>query len=115
MKNNNKPFIMKPGSREVNTPGTFRADSKAMLFKPMQTNQEKAQPKIKEKPTPSSIDSTRIIGYKNFLKLTPDEKAKALKASNSKSTVAQATSYNERLLKQAKNKFGAESVRNIRK
>ena len=121
MKNNNKPFMMKPGSKEIDTPGSFRADSKAMMFKnnmPKQTDgvfKEKAQPKIKEKPTPSSIDSTRIIGYKNFLKLTPDEKAKTLKASNSKSTVAQATSYNERLLKQAKNKFGAESVRNIRK
>ena len=26
---------MNPGSREINTPGTFRADSKAMMFKPM--------------------------------------------------------------------------------
>ena len=28
------PYMMKPGSKEINTPGTFRADSKAMMFKP---------------------------------------------------------------------------------
>ena len=33
MKNNNKPFMMKPGSKEIDTPGSFRADSKAMMFK----------------------------------------------------------------------------------
>ena len=27
------PYMMKPGSKEINTPGTFRADSKAMMFK----------------------------------------------------------------------------------
>ena len=31
---------MKPGSKEIDTPGSFRADSKAMMFKPMQTGQE---------------------------------------------------------------------------
>tara|TARA_R100001443_G_scaffold30084_1_gene43604 strand:- start:892 stop:1206 length:315 start_codon:yes stop_codon:yes gene_type:complete len=28
------PYMMNPGSKEINTPGTFRADSKAMMFKP---------------------------------------------------------------------------------
>ena len=112
---NKGPYKMKPGSKEIDTPGSFRADSKAMMFKPMQTNQKmnKAAPEIKEKPTPSSIDSTKIIGYKNFLKSPPSEKAKTLKSSNSKSTVEQATSYNKRLLEQAQKKFGTESVRNI--
>ena len=33
-------YKMKPGSKEIDTPGSFRADSKAMMFKPMQTGQE---------------------------------------------------------------------------
>jgi translation initiation factor RLI1 len=27
------PYMMKPGSKEIDTPGAFRADSKAMMFK----------------------------------------------------------------------------------
>ena len=30
---NKGPYMMKPGSKEIDTPGTFRADSKAMMFK----------------------------------------------------------------------------------
>tara|TARA_A100000172_G_C2967617_1_gene84748 strand:- start:73 stop:537 length:465 start_codon:yes stop_codon:yes gene_type:complete len=30
---NKGPYMMNPGSKEIDTPGTFRADSKAMMFK----------------------------------------------------------------------------------
>ena len=70
MKNNKKPFMMKPGSRELNTPGTFRADSKAMLFKPKDFHSdttkvkklEKALSKRKTKPTRG--DSIRLAHHK---------------------------------------------------
>ena len=60
MKNNNKPFMMKPGSKEIDTPGSFRADSKAMMFKnnmPKQTDgvfKEKAPPSKTGKKTKSN-------------------------------------------------------------
>ena len=56
MKNNNKPFMMNPGSREINTPGVFRKDSKAMMFK-----MEKEKDNIKEF-TPEMKQQARLGG-----------------------------------------------------
>tara|TARA_R110002012_G_scaffold66437_2_gene173501 strand:+ start:686 stop:1054 length:369 start_codon:yes stop_codon:yes gene_type:complete len=51
---NKGPYKMKPGSKEIDTPGSFRADSKAMFFKPMQTGQKKAPPSEQPKKTKSN-------------------------------------------------------------
>ena len=56
MKNNNKPFMMNPGSKEIDTPSTFRQDSKAMMFK---MNKEKDN--IKEF-TPEMKQQARLGG-----------------------------------------------------
>ena len=68
MKNNNKPFMMKPGSKEIDTPGSFRADSKAMMFKnnmPKQTDgvfKEKAPPSKTGKKTNPETSWSRFSG-----------------------------------------------------
>ena len=64
MKNNNRPFIMKPGSREVNTPGTFRADSKAMLFKPKDFHSDTTKKLSKQKAKPTKRGSIRLAHHK---------------------------------------------------
>ena len=53
---NKGPYKMKPGSKEIDTPGSFRADSKAVFFKPMQTGQKKAPPSKKGKKVKSNVD-----------------------------------------------------------
>ena len=59
-----KPFMMNPGSKEIDTPGTFRQDSKAMMFK---MNKEKDSikeftPEMKKQARLGGSGSMGIVG-----------------------------------------------------
>jgi hypothetical protein len=62
MKNNNKPFMMNPGSREINTPGVFRKDSKAMMFKMEKDNIKEFTPEMKKQAKLGGSGAMGIIG-----------------------------------------------------
>jgi len=103
---------MKPGSKEIDTPGSFRADSKAMLFKPMQTGQKKAPVKNSQQLVISDKDSTKIKDAKAFTKGT--EQFRRNMVGNDSGKIQDKFEEFSSYLRSMKKKYGIDSVRNIK-
>lgn len=63
---NKKPFMMEPGSKEINSPGSFKANEPAMMFK----NNMPKQTKFRDSGGKRSGET--LAEYRNRLSGTPD-------------------------------------------